>query len=96
MTRNITPPQAPAKRLFSHFEAAAYRCISPGTQANERLRDRKRIARGEEPLGPRWVTVNDKPYYEKRDLDAWLDANAVPYGAGPPPVGKHRARKEAA
>jgi hypothetical protein len=69
-----------ARRLLNEGAAAAYRGIAPGTQRNERHKDRQRIASGEDPLGPTWVTVRGKPYYPIDELDRWLERNAVPFG----------------
>lgn len=69
----------PLQRLLNDTAAATYVGVKPGTLRNLRSSDRRRIERGEEPRGPRWIVVRGRAFYERTDLDGWIDGNAVPY-----------------
>jgi hypothetical protein len=60
--------------------AALYVGVSPSYLLAQREEDVKRIARGEEPAGPRWHVIGARVVYLRTDLDAWLAANLTPYG----------------
>ena len=59
-------------------EAAAYLGLAPQTLCNYRARDRKLVANGEPPLGPRFLLIcnGNVCVYRVADLDAWLEASS--------------------
>jgi hypothetical protein len=80
MSSNTAPLPLSSRRLLNNAEAASYRGVAATTANNERCRDRQRIERGEEPIGPPWVMINGSPFYEIAALDAWIESRSEPFG----------------
>lgn len=53
--------------------AAEYISKAPQTLRDWRTDDRRRIARGEKPHGPKFSVINNKIVYFIEDLDDYLD-----------------------
>jgi hypothetical protein len=67
-------------RLLNNNDTATFMGIEPRSLNNLRSADKRRIDNGEEPVGPRWVTIRGRPFYRLRDLQDWVNGNAVEYG----------------
>lgn len=61
-------------RVFDDKGAAKYDGFSQSWHKSTRYEDRKRIARSEEPIGPKWVKIGRNIRYFREDLDEWLNA----------------------
>lgn len=61
-------------RVMDEKSAGIYVNDSQSLMRNRRYEDERRVARGEEPLGPRYVRRGRLIRYYIEDLDQWLDA----------------------
>lgn len=59
-------------RIFDDRGAAKYDGFSVSWHKSTRYTDRKRIANGEEPIGPKWTKIGRNIRYFREDLDKWL------------------------
>ena len=84
--RVLHPSETMRPRVLDEQAAAGYTGRAAATLRNLRYEDRKRIARGEKPLGPGWLMLGGKIVYPLQDwhdvmgLDRWMEESAVPYG----------------
>ncbi|MBL8329337.1 MAG: hypothetical protein JNJ71_10830 [Rubrivivax sp.] len=71
-------------RALREHDAAAYLGFSSSYLRNQRVADMRKMAKGEEIDGPRWVNIGTAVRYLREDLDAWIDSFRVDPGQGDP------------
>jgi hypothetical protein len=73
-----------APRALREHDAATYLGFSSSYLRNQRVADRRAIAKGQPVQGPRWVHIGTAVRYLREDLDAWIDSFRLDPGQGDP------------